>query len=276
MRSVRPTGSAVFIGGAAILAVVFTGVYLFFVTTRVGQLLDERAFEGARLGQRSLAPITLSLLDSLPIAGVAVALVIAVVVTAIRGNWTVLAIAVLAAVSANILTQLLKNTILDRPDLDVAGYALNSLPSGHTTVAASAAMVVFLVSSPRMRPIAATIGALFTIVVGGSTLANQWHRPSDVIAALLVVAFCGCLAGTVLMRFRSAQAEPVDPRWNRILLWTAMPCAVVATIALAVSAIRPPPALAGLPVAYLGGVAGIAASVLLLAAAAHRAFRTVR
>lgn len=276
MRRVLPSGSAVFIGSAVALAIAFTGVYLFFVTTRAGQLLDARAFEGARLGQRSLAPVTLSLLDSLPVVGVAIALVIAVVVTASRADWLVLAVAVPAAVAANLLTQVLKNTVLDRPDLGVAGYAFNSLPSGHTTVAASAAMVVFLVSSPRWRPVAAAIGALFTIVVGSSTLANQWHRPSDVIAALLVVAFCGCLAGFVLVRLRSAQAQPAGSGWNRTLLWVALPCAALAAVALAVSAVRPPQALASLPFAYLGGIAGIAASVLLLAIAAIRAFRAVR
>jgi membrane-associated phospholipid phosphatase len=276
MRSVSGSGSAVFIGSAVGSAVAFAVVYLFFVTTTSGQLLDERAFEGARLGQRSLAPVTLSLLDSLPILGVAIALLVAVVVTAIRRNWLVLAVAIPAAVAANLLTQFLKNMVLDRPDLNVAGYAFNSLPSGHTTVAASAAMVVFLVSSPRMRPLAAAIGALFAIVVGSSTLANQWHRPSDVIAALLVVAFCGCLAGLVLARFRSAPAERADSGWNRVLLWTALPCAALAALALAVSAIRPASGLASLPLAYIGGVAGIAASVLLLAAAANRAFRSVR
>lgn len=276
MRSVSGSGSAVFIGSAAGSAVAFAGVYLFFVTTNAGQLLDEQAFEGARLGQRSLAPVTLSLLDSLPVLGVAIALLVAVIVTAIRHNWLVLAVAIPAAVAANLLTQFLKNTVLDRPDLNVAGYAFNSLPSGHTTVAASAAMVVFLVSSPRMRPLAAAVGALFAIVVGSSTLANQWHRPSDVIAALLVVAFCGCLAGLVLARFRSGPAERAGSGWNRILLWAALPCAALAGLALAVSAIRPASALASLPFAYIGGVAGIAASVLLLAAAANRAFRSLR
>ncbi len=258
------------------VAVAFTLVYLLAVRTRVGQVLDERAFDGARLGQRSLAPVTLSLLDSLPIIAVVIAFLVAVIVTAVRRNWSSFLIAMVAAGLANLATQVLKDVVLHRPDFGVHGYAFNSFPSGHTTLAASAALVFFLAVSPNLRPMAAAMGALFTIVTGVSTLANQWHRPSDVIAALLVVAFFGCLAGAVLTGLQPHHDPAARSAWNSALGWVAVLCVVVAGLAFAGSAAELPLPRISLPLAYLGGVAGISAVGSLLAVAASRSFRTFR
>jgi membrane-associated phospholipid phosphatase len=258
------------------VAVMFTLAYLFAVRTRTGQVLDERAFDGARLGQRSIAPVTLSLLDSLPAIAVVIAFLVAVVVTAVRRNWTSFIIAMVTAGLANLATQLLKEFVLDRPDFGVHGYAFNSFPSGHTTLAASAALVFFLAVSPTSRPMAAAVGALFTIVTGVSTLANQWHRPSDVVAALLVVAFFGCLAGAVLTGLQPHDDPPARSSWNSALDWVAVLCVVVAGLAFAGSAAELPLPKISLPLAYIGGVAGISAVGFVLAVAASRSFRTFR
>ena len=218
MKKVLLRRIALFSAAAIALAVSFVGVAVFFVTTRTGQGIDQSAFNGARLGQRTVAPVTLSLLDAIPITGVAIAVIVAIVVVIFRRNFGVLVVGVVAAVLANILTQVVKSVVLIRPDLGVSGYAENSLPSGHTALAASAALVVFLVSSPRFRPLVGVLGAVFTTAVGVATLANQWHRPSDVIAALLLVAFFGCLAGLALLAFRFVSAEPRRDLWSRALL----------------------------------------------------------
>ncbi len=268
MRIGLPRRVAIFIVGAIVLASAFVGVALFFVTTQSGQLLDQRAFNGAEFGQRSVAPVSLGLLDALPVTGVAIALAAAILVTIFRRNWFVLFVAVAAAGSANLLTQLVKNVLLVRPDHHISGYALNSLPSGHTALAASSVMVVFLVSSQRARPMVAAVGALFTVAVGVATLANQWHRPSDVVASLLLVAFFGCLAGLVLIRSRFTTDVPERDLWSRMLLLLTLPFAGVAAATLLVSAFA--------PFAYVGAAAGIATLVLLLAAAANHAFRMLR
>src|SRR6476660_4820664 len=71
------------------------------------------------------------------------------------------------------------------------GRELNSRVSmprhGHTTLTASAAAAVFLMVSPRWRPLAGFLGGSFAVATGVSTLINQWHRPADVVAAFLVV-----------------------------------------------------------------------------------------
>jgi len=93
----------------------------------------------------------------------------------------------------------LKNAVFVRPDLGVEASYGNTLPSGHTTAAASVSAALLLVVPPRIRPWAAVLGAGYTTATGVSTLIGQWHRPSDVVAAVLVV-----------------------------LAWTAIACALVA------------------------------------------------
>ncbi|MCX7522498.1 phosphatase PAP2 family protein [Microbacterium sp. STN6] len=276
MRSATGPKRAPFVLGALVLAAAFAGVYVFFVRTHTGQLIDERSFEGAALWRGGLGGPASWLLNALPAISVGLAFVIMVIVSIIRRNGTVFIAAAAAALAANASTQLLKYAILDRPDTGVAEGLANSLPSGHTTAAASAALAVFLIASPRMRPVAAAIGSLFAIVAGAATLVNQWHRPSDVIAALLVVAFWGCGAGFVLATSASAQAARPSRTRALPLAIGALLCAVAAGFGFVVTA-------GGLAVgsnhrfiAYMGGVAAIAAIGLALAWAGVMLFRWLR
>lgn len=268
MKNVLLRRTWILVASAVTTASGFLVIAYFFVTTQEGQALDQRAFYGAELGQRTVAPVALSLLDAIPITGVAIALIVSVLMTVLRHNWPVFFVAVSCALAANLVTQLVKHVLLERPDLGVSGYAFNSLPSGHTALAASSAMVVFLVSSQRIRPAVATVGAFYTAGVGISTMVNQWHRPSDVVASLLVVAFFGCVAGLVIIRFRFTEIAPERDLLSRLLLLLALPCAGVSLATLLLSVFE--------PFAYVGSAAGIATCALLLAAAANHAFRFIR
>ncbi|KQV06493.1 hypothetical protein ASC63_03415 [Leifsonia sp. Root112D2] len=276
MRSVSTPKRAPFVGGALILAVAFAGVYLLFVTTHLGQVIDERAFTGAAAWRGGLIDAARWLLDALPALSVGLALAITVVVAIVRRNGTVFIAAVVAAVAANASTQLLKYLVLSRPDRGVAEGLSNSLPSGHTTAAASAALAVFLVCSPRMRPLVAVIGSVFSVTAGAATLVNQWHRPSDVIAALLVVGFWGCAAGFALVGSRSARAERQSGIRMPWLAWLAVACAIVAAIGFVVTASDTADTTSHLFIAYAGGVAAIAAIGFALAWAGTRLFRWLR
>ncbi|HEY5223867.1 MAG TPA: phosphatase PAP2 family protein [Microbacteriaceae bacterium] len=268
-----PLKAAPFVWGALGSAVAFAGVYLFFVRSYMGQLVDERAFAGADASQAGFAAGTQRFLDVLPYLSVGVACVLGIAVVLVRHNWLVFVAALGAAAAANISTQVLKYVILGRPQRGVAAGLANSLPSGHATVAASAALVVFLLVAARYRPMVAVIGSLYTLVAGAATLVNQWHRPSDVVAALLVVAFWGCATGFVLARSRVRTAPaPVAGRLLT-LVWIAIGCGVLAVIALVVTYVS---ALAGashLLIAYVGGLAAIIAVTFALAAAGNRLFR---
>ena len=267
--------AAPFLWGALGSAAAFVLVYLVFVRSYVGQVIDERAFAGADAWKGVSLEFARDFLDALPVLSVAVGCIAAVAIVSVRRNWRVFVVAVIVAALANGSTQLLKYTVLSRPAKGVDVGLSNSLPSGHTTVAASAALVVFLLASPRFRPLAAVLGAVFSIVAGASTLVEQWHRPSDVIAGLLVVAFWGCAAGATLSWMRVGTTE----RSSRTTLWPmaviAAVCAAGAATALVVTYFSVQSGVTHLLIAYVGGVAAIAALGLALGAVGNRLFRAL-
>lgn len=274
MRSRPDFRAAPFLWGAAVCAAAFVVVYVVFVRSYVGQVIDERAFDGANAWSGSVE-IAHDLLDILPAVAVVVASVLAIVLVAVRRNWRVLIVALAAAALALISNQMLKYSILDRPDTGVTDGLSNSFPSGHTSLAATAALVVFLLAGPRLRPVAAVLGSLFAVAAGASTLVEQWHRTSDVIASLLLVAFWGCLAGAVLVWMRMPGAQhPVTTRlWP--ITWIAAACALIAAVALVATYTSAQAGTSHLFVAYVGGVAAIVAVGLALAVLANRLFRAL-
>ena len=183
--------------------------YFFFVRTTTGQFIDESALVEAVEIHGAAGKATNKLLDWLPAVSVLIASIVVLFVTIVRRRWTAAGIAVAACVGANLATQVLKNLVPDRPYRGIETLEFNSLPSGHTTLAASAAAAVFLVVSPRWRPLAGFLGGSFAVATGVSTLINQWHRPADVVAAFLVVAAFMLPAGWLIIR--------TGPRWNA---WT--------------------------------------------------------
>ncbi|MFC8596967.1 phosphatase PAP2 family protein [Isoptericola sp. NPDC057191] len=188
------TAPRVVAGVVALLAVV--GVWLvwrFFVGTAAGQRVDELAFLGATHGQGRLWQVAEPVLDVVSVAFVVAGVGVAVLVAVLRKRWVLALQVVVLVAGANITTQVLKHGILDRPELLDGWTGPNTLPSGHTTVAASVSVALLLVTPRAWRPVVALLGAAYTGATGVSTLVGQWHRPSDVVAAVLVVLAWGAL-----------------------------------------------------------------------------------
>lgn len=210
--------------------------YYFFVRTTTGQFIDESALVEAVGLNGTAGKAANQLLDWLPALSVLIATVVVLFVTVMRRRWAAAGIAVAACVGANVATQIIKDIVPVRPYRGIETLELNSLPSGHTTMAASAAAAVFLMVSPRWRPLAGFLGGSFAVATGLSTLINQWHRPADVVAAFLVVGAFMLPAGWLIIR--------TGPRWNvwngygehwaASRLWLALPVlAGLASAALA-------------------------------------------
>ncbi|MGH3682954.1 MAG: phosphatase PAP2 family protein, partial [Natronosporangium sp.] len=179
----------------------FAVVRRVFVGTVRGQLLDTAALTGNTIGQRHIEGLVDQVLGAVTVLSVAGAIVAIGFFALLRGRVVLAAVAALLVVGANLTTQLLKSAG-ERPDygidLERVG-AGNSLPSGHATVAASVAVALVLVLPGRLRGAAALLGAGYTALAGVATLSADWHRPSDVVAALLVVGGSAAFAGMVLV-----------------------------------------------------------------------------
>jgi membrane-associated phospholipid phosphatase len=180
-----------------------------FVTTPTGQRLDEVALAGSAIGRGRFAAYAHTILDVVSIPFLVVVVLTGVGVAAVRGQWTHAAAVVAVVAGGNLTTQLLKNELLTRPDLGLSAAQLNSLPSGHTTVAASVAAAALLVCPVDWRAGVALAGAAYTCLTGWATMIGGWHRASDVIAAVLVVATWLLLAQAALGG-RSGNRVPTD------------------------------------------------------------------
>lgn len=216
--------AAPFITAAAICLAGLLATYMFFVKSTTGQFLDESALVEAAVARKIIGTETSQLLDYLPATSVVLATIVVLFVTLARRRWKAAGIAIAAMAAANLTTQLVKAGLPDRPDVGVATLTLNSLPSGHSTLAASAAAAVFLVVSPRWRPATAFVGGSYAIMAGISTLINQWHRPADVMAAFFVVALWTSLAAFVIMRTGSGWNVWLgsDAHWASARWWVVL------------------------------------------------------
>ncbi|QAY69839.1 phosphatase PAP2 family protein [Xylanimonas protaetiae] len=265
---------------AALFALVAAaGVHLtwrVFVAGETGQRVDDLARLGAQHGQHRLWSLAEPLLDVVSVSFVVLGILTAMTICLVRRRWVLAAQVAVLVAGSNATTQLLKYAVYDRPHLLPGWTGHNSLPSGHTTVAASVA-VALLVAVPRAwRPVVAVLGAAWTAATGVSTLIGQWHRPSDVVAAVLVVAVWG--AAVCALGSRSTLDEPVRPGDTQatpgsyatagLLALGGLAAASVAGVALVDlgTGVRNVP-FEGDVTAYAGGVAGVVAATALVFAA---------
>lgn len=190
----RPrTGPRVVAAVVAVLALwgVWATWDVFVVSDR-GQRADQLALDGAATGQGVLWDLAEPVLGVVSNSFVGLGLAAAVILALARGRWWLAAQVAILVAGSNLTTQVLKHVVLDRPALlDVPRADVNTLPSGHTTVAASVAAALLITVPRRWRPVVAVAGAAYTAATGVSTLIGQWHRPSDVVAAILVVLAWG-------------------------------------------------------------------------------------
>jgi membrane-associated phospholipid phosphatase len=165
------------LGAAAVVV-----LYLVAVVDAGGRGVDHALMRAAMRAGAGVREELLGLLDLVSVGSVALVIAGLAAVAVLRGRPR-RALAVVAIVlGSQAVTQLLK------AGLPREGGAENSLPSGHVTVVASVVVAGVLVLPALLRPLAAIAG---TVAVGGAGLATMvvgWHRPSDVLAAVGVVA----------------------------------------------------------------------------------------
>ena len=265
--------------GCALLVLAVDHV---FVLTVRGQLVDSAAFEGAQIGRRRIIEPVRLVLDVVSAGALAAAGLVAGAVALLRRRLALALVAVATIVGSNVTTQLLKHTVLQRPDLGIAtlGMTGNTLPSGHTTVAMSVGAAALLVAPVRLRGVAAVLAAAYGAATGVATLSAGYHRPSDAIAAALVVgAWAAGLGALVVVAHPPTGADDREPDEREaghghpvigtLLGGAAVTLLGVGAVATYLTAGALPGELdrAGLLLAYGGGAALIAGTAVAVVAA---------
>ncbi|MFG1872686.1 phosphatase PAP2 family protein [Micromonospora arborensis] len=203
---------------ALVQAAAFVAVWRVAVHTELGQWVDTVALTGNRIGQDTIDGPVNRILNAMSVVSLLAATAMIGFIALIRGRIALAITATLLIAGANLSTQLLKHG-LTRPDygLDPDRVAVgNSLPSGHTTVAASVAVALVLVLPAKVRAVSAFFAAGYAAVAGVATLSAGWHRPSDAIAAYLVVGVWAAMAGLVLLITQREQAEVAPGDAHRV------------------------------------------------------------
>lgn len=196
----RTTAWLVGVALACVAALVLT--YELAVHTTRGRLLDGASLRGAVDSRSGVTGVLEQLLDVVSVASLLAAAAALVAIALVRMRRELATAAVVVLVGSNVTSQVLKNYLLQRPDLGLyesTPATLNSMPSGHSTVAFSVAVALVLVLPVRLRAAAAGFGVAYASVAAMSTLSAGWHRPSDSVAAFLVVGFWATAVGAVLV-----------------------------------------------------------------------------
>jgi membrane-associated phospholipid phosphatase len=257
--------------------VAFAAVWKVFVHTRHGQLLDAIALAGDTIGRARVDGLVDAVLNVVSVLSLAIATAVIGFIALARRRVALALAAILLIGGANVTTQILKYGC-GRPDFGVGGALAafrNSLPSGHATVAASVAAAFVLVLPPRLRGLGGLLGAGYAALTGVATLSAGWHRPSDAVAAMLVVGGWAAFAGLLLVLLsgpdRLVRTRDAHPVAVSTLVLAGVVLLVVAAVAFRLTdhvVLTPPAALSRrrLFVAYAGSAAGIAGTAAMVMA----------
>ncbi len=175
-----------------------------------------------------------------------------------------------------VATRLLKG-LLPRPELMEFSWAAshNSFPSGHSSavMAMSLGLVGLVWTSERGR-----CAAIMSILVGIHTMGmvcTGWHRPSDVLAGLLIGAAAAVLVVPLVVR-AGGSVEPTVPWYLRTPFVVRTLVGVAAALVVVLLPLRHTPAVAGRSVLVFLAMAptlGLVAALLVIVHArrCHRA-----
>ncbi|MEV4707992.1 phosphatase PAP2 family protein [Actinoplanes sp. NPDC049316] len=261
-RGVSHVLAHAFVGVLAAAGVAL--VYYACVRTPLGQTIDTMAMRGADVHHPRVVQVLDRALNGTTLVSLVAVCLAAAAIGVIRRRADLAIAAAILVLGANASTQLLK-THLTRPGLD--GFpAPNSFPSGHTTAAASVAFALILVLPFAVRGTVALVGAAYVTIIAVATVWAEWHRPSDTVAALLVVLAWSALASTIV-RARRVRITGVTARPNRLamLVFTVIGAlsSVAALLGLGAVALseRVVPDLVNGRFAFAAGTAAVTAAV---------------
>lgn len=181
------------------------------VWTEVGQSYDDLVLTNFNDSIRGpLAPVVRLFTKSPVVIAVSAAFALAAfAIMAIRRRWWLIGQSV--ALAALCYAATLLKYVLPRPFIIYTTFpVVNSAPSGHTMLAATACALLLIAVAREGRALAAMVGMVVSSTVGLSVIAGKWHRPSDVLMSLLIVA------GLTLIVLTFTRASGMDAPGRRV------------------------------------------------------------
>ena len=182
------------LGGSLLLI----GTIWLALRTRAGSRLDLDVTNSFAVDRFHAGRIE-ALLQEIQIPTILILTLIAMGVAALQRHWRAAIAIPLLVVGANQTTQLLKLDLLTSVPSDPSVRV--TLPSGHSTAALVLAAAAIIASPRVVRPIVCLLTGAIAGGAGLGTMAERWHKPADVIAAVGVVIIWSALALIVAGRW---------------------------------------------------------------------------
>jgi membrane-associated phospholipid phosphatase len=228
--------------------VAFFGLLALAYYSTAGRWVDNSALHGFESIHHDrvdrVATVIAHLCNPLPYA--VAALIVIAIAARVRNARTAAAIGILL-VGANATSQLLKPALAHHRELWHTHWHLYNLPSaafpsGHATAAMTLSLAFVIIVPRAFRPLAACLGAIFTVAVSFAVLILAWHFPSDIVGGYLIATAWGLAtfaalravnerwpeAGTVRHAARAALPAPSAATLARVGLGAAVIAALVA------------------------------------------------
>jgi membrane-associated phospholipid phosphatase len=194
---------------AALTATAALGLtYLVAVHTVLGQLVDTRIMTAVaeQLAGSAWTEAVLALVS--PATMVLAAGSLAASAAALQGPRGALTVLVTTAGTA--VGAVLLKAVLVRPQL--LDDAANSLPSGHVAAVAGLVSAAALVAPASYRWLIVVTGLAAVGSTSLATLALEWHRPSDIVASMLLAVAVAAITCTVTIGVPTSSAPTGAPR----------------------------------------------------------------
>ena len=189
--TVRPRPSSTVLAlvvGVALLVAAGTA-WVVGVRTVDGQTYDDMVwsdFRSMQPGWFASAADLFGMTLFVPVVSALFALA-AIAISVVRRRWWLLGQLAVFGVACGLGAQL--KGVLPRTALILMNSpSTNTAPSGHVILAAASSMALMLAVPRAYRALSAAAGVVFTAVTALGLVAQQWHRPTDVMMSILLVA----------------------------------------------------------------------------------------
>lgn len=192
---------------------VFLFTYLFFVSSGIGQTFDTEAYLGHENVDRRVLSIDRHLLSVVSVTTMIIIALLILALSIFRRRIEVGFVCVggfaVAVIGAELFKRYLPWQQLSALDDGLpTNLAFDTYPSGHTTIATTACLMVVVLAAPKFRPwLGVILGAVSTTYASAVVIAG-WHRPSDALGG---IAWSGAVTFlTILVAIHVSKASNID------------------------------------------------------------------
>jgi membrane-associated phospholipid phosphatase len=220
------------LAGAGVAVVLLS--YVPLVLTSTGQAIENAALRGADQVDPAGLDEAQTALNAITVGSLLMGCLLVAAWGLLRHSVTLAVAGVGTIIAGQVITQSLKRIVLPRPALvdATAGYAGNSFPSGHTTIALTVLTAVLILSSYRWRGWVVLLTSSWATGIAAYTLTAKWHRLSDTLGAAGVTLLVGSLAALWLHRQGLVRSVEGPPRLLRVIVIAGLltPAAVIGVL----------------------------------------------